>query len=69
MFYRLKFRAMASLLKNKVDVAGEQKAESANSTKNLESLSKEVHALYAKVDSIAGDVTALKASQAASVAE
>ena len=60
---------MASLLKNKVDVAGEQKAESANSTKNLESLSKEVHALYAKVDSIAGDVTALKASQAASVAE
>ena len=60
---------MASLLKNKVDVAGEQKAESANSTKNLESLSKEVHALYSKVDSIAGDVTALKASQAASVAE
>ena len=60
---------MASLLKNNGNVTGEQKVESANSTKNLESLSKEVHALYATVDSIAGDLTALKAAQAASVTE
>lgn len=62
MFYRLKFRAMASLLKNNGNVTGDQMAESANSTKNLESLSKEVQALYATVNSIAGDVKALKAA-------
>ena len=60
---------MASLLKNNGNVTGDQKAESANSTKNLESLSQKVHALYATVDIIAGDVTALKAAQAASAGE
>ena len=60
---------MASLLENNGNATGEQKAESANSTKNLESLSKELHALYATVDSIAGDVTALKAAQVASAGE
>ena len=69
MFYRLKFRAMASLLKNSVNVREEQKLESANFTKDLASLSQNVQTLSATVDRIAADVAVVKAAQAASVTE
>jgi chromatin segregation and condensation protein Rec8/ScpA/Scc1 (kleisin family) len=66
MFYRLKFRAMASLLKNSGNVTEEQKLESANFTKDLASLSQ---IKSATVDRIAADVAVVKAAQAASVTE
>jgi predicted nucleic acid-binding Zn-ribbon protein len=69
MFYRLKFRAMASLLKNSGNVKEEQKLESANFTKDLASLSQNVQALSATVDRIAADVAVGNAAQAASVTE
>jgi predicted nucleic acid-binding Zn-ribbon protein len=69
MFYRLKFRAMASLLKNNGNVREEQKLEGANFTKDLASLSQNVQALSATVDRIAADVAVGKAAQATSVAE
>jgi predicted nucleic acid-binding Zn-ribbon protein len=69
MFYRLKFRAMAFLLKNNGNVREEQKAVAANITQDLSSLSQKVQALSATVDRIAADVAAVKAAQAASLAE
>jgi predicted nucleic acid-binding Zn-ribbon protein len=68
MFYRLKFRAMASLLKNSVNVKEEQNAIAANFTLGLLSLSQKTQTLSATVDRIAADVAAVKAAQAASVA-
>ena len=69
MFYRLKFRAMASLLKNNGNVREEQKEVASNITQDLSSLSQKVQALSATVDRIAADVAAVKATQAASGAE
>ena len=59
----------SSLLKNNGNLTGYQKAEGANSTQDLASLSQKVDALYATVDSILGDVAAVNAAQAASAGE